>query len=227
MKAAVNNSGFVLKNSNGSIVFEVSKALRFLMEEYNTRLTLIQKIRQTQDERSWEEFVHFYKRYIYVVIRNMNVSHHDAEEIVQQVMLKVWDKLKNFQYEPQKGKFRYWLCTIARNSVIDFIRKQKSQKRRRHGLQEESDVAAKVNIPEVEVLAEREWQNYIANMALEKVRKLHNEKTVQCFLLFTEGKSISEIAVQTGLSENSVYIYKSRIQEGILKEMKQLEHDIG
>ena len=197
------------------------------MENYNTSMTLIQKIRTTQDEQSWEEFVHFYERYIYVVVRNMNISHHDTEEIVQQVMLKVWDKLKNFQYEPKKGKFRYWLCAIARNAVIDSVRKQQSQQRRRDGLHLENENNSNVNFPEVEEIAEKEWQNYIANMALERVRKLFNEKMLQCFLLFTESKSIGAIAQQLELSENSVYIYKSRVQERILKEMKQLEHDIG
>ena len=197
------------------------------MENYNTSMTLIQKISTTQDEQSWEEFVHFYERYIYVVVRNMNISHHDTEEIVQQVMLKVWDKLKNFQYEPKKGKFRYWLCAIARNAVIDSVRKQQSQQRRRDGLHLENENNSNVNFPEVEEIAEKEWQNYIANMALERVRKLFNEKMLQCFLLFTESKSIGAIAQQLELSENSVYIYKSRVQERILKEMKQLEHDIG
>jgi RNA polymerase sigma factor (sigma-70 family) len=199
------------------------------MSTMNTRLTLIQKISKAQDEKSWEEFVHYYKRYLYVVVRNMNISHHDCEEIVQSVMIKVWDKLKAFQYHPSKGKFRYWLCTIARNSVIDFIRKQQSQQRRRDGLQQKNEVnnLNNVEVPEVEEIAEREWQNYIANLALDAVRKQFNEKHIKCFLIFSEGKSVGEVAEELELSENSVYIYKSRIQEAILKEIKRLEHEIG
>jgi RNA polymerase sigma factor (sigma-70 family) len=198
-------------------------------EEMNTRQTLIQRISKAQDEESWEEFVLYYKRYLYVVVRNMNMSHHDCEEIIQAVMLKVWGKLKDFQYQPSKGKFRYWLCTIARNSVIDFIRKQQSQQRRRDGFQQESEVGnfSNVEIPEVEDIAEREWQNYIANIALEKVRKHHNEKHVECFLKFSELRSVSQVAELLGLSENSVYIYKSRIQEAILKEVKFLDDELG
>lgn len=198
-------------------------------EEMNTRQTLIQRISKDQDEESWEDFVLYYKRYLYVVVRNMNMSHHDCEEIIQAVMLKVWGKLKDFQYQPSKGKFRYWLCTIARNSVIDFIRKQQSQQRRRDGFQQESELGnfSNVEVPEVEDIAEREWQNYIANIALEKVRKHHNEKHVECFLKFSELRSVSQVAELLGLSENSVYIYKSRIQEAILKEVKFLDEELG
>lgn len=199
------------------------------MSTLNTRLTLIQKISKEQDEKLWEEFVHYYKRYLYVVIRNMNMAHHDTEEIVQTVMLKVWDKLRDFQYQPSKGKFRYWLCTIARNCVIDFVRKQQSQTRRTEGLKEkeQSNDLSNIEMPEVEEIAEREWQNYIANMALENIRPLFNEKTVSCFILFTQGKSISEISSETGLSENSVYIYKAKVQDKLLKEVKRLEYELG
>lgn len=199
------------------------------MATLNTRLTLIQRISQSQDEKSWEEFVYYYKRYLYVVVRNMNIAHHDCEEIVQTVMLKVWDKLRDFQYHPSKGKFRYWLCTIARNAVVDFIRRQQSQQRRRDGLQQEKEIdnLNNIELPAVEEIAEREWQNYIANMALEKVRETANEKHVNCFLLYSEGKSISEVSQELKLSENSVYVYKAKIQDAILKEMKRLDHDIG
>ena len=199
------------------------------MSTLNTRLTLIQKISKEQDEKLWEEFVHYYRRYLYVVVRNMNMGHHDTEEIVQSVMLKVWDKLRDFQYQPSKGKFRYWLCTIARNCVIDFIRKQQSQSRRQEGFKQKemTNDLSNIEMPHVEEIAEREWQNYIANMALENIRPSFNEKTVNCFVLFTQGKSISEISEETGLSENSVYIYKAKVQEKLLKEVKRLEYELG
>ena len=102
-------------------------------KQHMTRVTLLERVRLQHDEKSWEEFVFYYRHFIYIICRRLNMAHHDAEEIVQTVMLKVWDKLKDFQYHPSKGKFRYWLCTIARNAVVDFIRRQQSQQRRRDG----------------------------------------------------------------------------------------------
>jgi RNA polymerase sigma factor (sigma-70 family) len=198
------------------------------MATLHTRQTLIQRISQTQDEKGWEDFVHYYRRYLYVVVRNMNLAHHDCEEIVQTVMVKVWDKLKSFQYQPSKGKFRYWLCAIAKNAVIDYIRRQQSQKRRRDGLQQQKELSLKdIELPEVEELAEKEWQNYIANLALEKVKSEFNEKHVTCFLLYSEGQSIKEISQTLDLSENSVYVYKANVQTALMKEMKRLDLEIG
>ena len=51
-----------------------------------TRETLLERIRNRHDEQSWEDFVYYYKQYIYIICRRMGLNHHDAEEIVQKVM---------------------------------------------------------------------------------------------------------------------------------------------
>lgn len=47
----------------------------------------------------------------------------DAEDITQEVFLKVWKNLAN--YDSQDAKFKTWLMRIARNTVIDALRKRK------------------------------------------------------------------------------------------------------
>ena len=86
------------------------------MNNWNTRVTLLEKIRDRHDETSWEDFVYYYKQYIYVVVRGMNLNHHDAEEIVQMVLLKVWDKLPEFNYDSEKGRFRLQKKKEAKNA---------------------------------------------------------------------------------------------------------------
>jgi len=46
----------------------------------------------------------------------------DAEDIVQDVFLKAWKNLKSFN--PDTAKFKTWLMRIARNTVIDHLRKK-------------------------------------------------------------------------------------------------------
>lgn len=45
-----------------------------------------------------------------------------AEEIVQQVYLKIWDKAAN--YTPARGSVIAWMCAVARNAAIDFLRRE-------------------------------------------------------------------------------------------------------
>jgi RNA polymerase sigma-70 factor (ECF subfamily) len=47
-----------------------------------------------------------------------------APDITQEIFIKVWKNLKNF--DKNKAQFKTWLFTIARNSVTDYLRKKKS-----------------------------------------------------------------------------------------------------
>jgi len=194
-----------------------------------TRVTLIERVKDGKDEKSWEEFVTIYKQYLYTVVRNMQLSHHDTEEILQDVFVKVWDKLADFQYYPKKGRFRFWLCTIAKNTVVDYIRRQRADIERLDKIEsgERENYLSRISVPEIDSIAEKEWQNFVANLALKNVTESRGAKEVECFSLFVKGKAITEIAKILGLSENSVYIYKARVQELLRKEIKFLEEELG
>ena len=50
-------------------------------------------------------------------------STQDAEDIAQEVFVKVWRNLKKFD---QEKSFKTWIFTIAKNTSIDFLRKKKA-----------------------------------------------------------------------------------------------------
>ena len=93
---------------------------------WQTSETLLERVKNPDDEKSWEDFVYYYRPFIYSAIRGMNIAHHDAEEICQSVLLKAWKKLPEFEYNRGKGRFRGWLCHVTGNSVRDSIRKRKT-----------------------------------------------------------------------------------------------------
>ncbi|MCM8536777.1 MAG: RNA polymerase sigma factor [Lentisphaeraceae bacterium] len=199
------------------------------MNKWNTRVTLLEKIRDQHDETSWEDFVYYYKQYIYVVVRSMNLNHHDAEEIVQIVLLKVWDKLPEFQYDSEKGRFRGWLCRVTGNIVKNFLRSRKSQINRVEKMQkqDEENYLNNVSLPEIEKISSREWENYIANMAWNNIEKDFTENVKECFLLMADDLPVAEIAEKFGISESSVYVYKKRVQDRLFAEINRLENDLG
>lgn len=198
------------------------------MTEWNTRQTLLEKIRDKHDETSWEDFVYYYKNYIYVVVRSMNLNHHDAEEIVQLVLVKVWDKLPDFQYDSEKGRFRGWLCRVTGNLVKNYLRSRKSQTSRVEKMKEQSpDYLDGIAIPEIEVIADREWENYIANMAWNNIENSFSENVKECFLLMSDGIAVADIAQKMEISESSVYVYKKRVTDRLFVEINRLERDLG
>ena len=127
-------------------------------DQYKTRQTLIQRMQETQDEQSWEEFLQAYQPYIQAIVRNMKISEHDADDIVQQVMLKVWKNIATIENDPNK-RFRSWLSTVTANCVKDFVRKRKLDAARLEKAAQDSTLAYldAIRLPDIEDIAERRW----------------------------------------------------------------------
>ena len=158
----------------------------------------------------------------------MNLNHHDAEEIVQLVLVKVWDKLPDFQYDSEKGRFRGWLCRVTGNLVKNYLRSRKSQTSRVEKMKEQiPDYLDGIAIPEIEVIADREWENYIANMAWNNIENSFSENVKECFLLMSDGIAVADIAQKMEISESSVYVYKKRVTDRLFVEINRLERDLG
>jgi RNA polymerase sigma factor (sigma-70 family) len=199
------------------------------MDHFNTRQTLIAKIRNQHDDHSWEDFVSFYERYIFVVISKMGVSHSDCEDLVQKVLLALWEKLPEFDYSPDKCKFRTWMNSIIRNVVVGFFRKSKRQRNdiARASLQQINDNPDEFDIPEIYDVAEVEWKVHISNLAWENVKDEFTGKAGDCFMLFTEGKLIEAICEELDIKKNTAYVFRSRVQEKLHKEIRRLDAELS
>ena len=64
-----------------------------------------------------------YSEPLYWKIRRIVLNHDDANDVMQNVFIKAWTNLDEFQ---SKSKFSTWLYRIAINESLDFVRKQKT-----------------------------------------------------------------------------------------------------
>lgn len=192
-----------------------------------TRETLLRKIKDQHDEQSWGDFVHYYQSFIYNIIRKMNVSHHDAEDLVQQVIFKAWTKLPTFDYDPDRGNFRGWLCRVTTNEVKMFFRKNKSVIT---GLLETLQTLAfhedMISDPKIKSVIENEWKNHVAKLAWESVEKKFNDKAKACYKMLADEKPVREISSELEIAESSVYVYKMRIQKILDAEISHLNNEL-
>lgn len=62
-----------------------------------------------------------YQKPLYFYIRRMVIDHDDANDLVQDVFLKVWEKIDQFRGE---SLLSTWMYTIATRHCIDFLRKK-------------------------------------------------------------------------------------------------------
>ena len=197
-------------------------------ENYHTRETLLEKIKNQHDDKSWEEFVFYYKHFIYIICRRMNLTHHDAEEVVQKVLVKVWNTLPGFEYDKRR-RFRGWLCQVTGNCVKDFYRYQKRQatKIENASNDESYNPMDKVSMPDISDIAEKEWETYIANMALNNIRPKFSEKVIEIFLKLSEGSTPKDISAEMDIPANTVSVYKKRITAKLCEEIRRLNFELG
>lgn len=74
-------------------------------------------------KKSFSDIVSQYSEPLYWKIRHIVLNHDDANDILQNVFIKAWINIDDFQ---NRAKISTWLYRIAINESLDFIRKQKS-----------------------------------------------------------------------------------------------------
>ena len=197
-------------------------------DAWMTRETLLNRVRRQHDEEAWKEFVYYYRGFVYIIASRMGLSHHDAEEVVQNVMLKLWKKLPEFQYDSCKGRFRGWLCTVTANKV-KLLRQHKSRGIEQLTSDEKEELTRylrEIHATPSPELAEREWATYVITMAWNRVRKEFGENERMAFEMLSKGAGVEEISQKLGIATSSVYVYKKRVTDRLKQEVARLNREL-
>ena len=78
------------------------------------------------DEAAWEDLVRVHTRRVYAIAYRFTGSDHQAQDLTQEVFLRVFRSLK--QFRAGEGSFAVWLGRLTRNLLIDHYRKSKSDR---------------------------------------------------------------------------------------------------
>jgi RNA polymerase sigma-70 factor (ECF subfamily) len=78
------------------------------------------------DAAAWEEIVQRYHRRIYNICYRFAGSGDDAQDLTQEVFIKMYRTLKS--YDTERGSFMTWVTTITRNLLVDHFRKSKQDR---------------------------------------------------------------------------------------------------
>ncbi len=184
-----------------------------------TQVTLLDRLRDGTDALVWDEFFQRYWRLIFHFARQRGCAEHSAEEIVQEVMLTVFEQREVFCYDPSRGRFRDWLLTLVRNQVAEYRRRPSQRVRGQGGdTQVELSLAASDDELPDEVL-EAAFEEAVLLMLLDRVRQEVNPRTYQAFELFTLHElPAAEVARMTSLTRNAVY----QARKNIVRRLEEL-----
>jgi len=192
-----------------------------------TKVTLLHRLRDGTDSLAWQEFSHRYWRLIFAIAKRRGCSDHTAEEIVQDVMLEVFQERNVFTYDPSRGRFRDWLGMVVRNVVARHRRRPAQRIRGRGGDSVDDFPEHESTDGQPDVLWEDAYEQAMLTALLDVVRCEVNPQTYQAFeLVAIRGLSGEKTAKITGLSRNAVYLSRKRVFER-LRELGALYRNKG
>ena len=183
-------------------------------DEFLTRKTLLLRACNPDDEEAWADFVSYYEAFIEMVLNRFLFDKSDLQDLKQDILLKLWEKLKS--YDQNKSKFRTWLSTVIKNTVINHIKKKNKNS---DFLIPEAEELFASSPTELENLIQNEWETYASNLALERIKPLFSENAVEIFMLSLENLSVNQVAEKLEIAPDSVYKMKSRFIKRLQKEI--------
>ncbi|MAI20623.1 MAG: RNA polymerase subunit sigma-70 [Kiritimatiellaceae bacterium] len=194
-----------------------------------TRVTLLQRLQSGKDQSAWLEFESTYRAFIFSLILRMGIPQEDAEDISQTVLTKVWQKIEDFEYNRNRGKFHNWLAAMTRNTVKDFFRTKKNFITGRDAVeyQESYDTIEQQILPDIEKLAREEWVLHITNLAWNNIKNDLHENKRAVFKLVSSETPNPQIAQQIGISEASVRVYKAEVFQKMRAEIDRLNNELS
>jgi RNA polymerase sigma-70 factor (ECF subfamily) len=190
-----------------------------------TRVTLLTQLRQDpSDQAGWEEFVERYGRHIYRWCRRWKLQDADAEDVTQDILAKLSQKLRAFSYDPSRS-FRGWLKTVAHHAWRDFEDGRRRRTRAAAGDSEARELMLTLEAREdlVQKLEEA-FDLELLEAAKVRVRLRVAPHTWEAFhLTALEGLPPPQVAARLRLQVAMVYVARSKVQKMLREEIGKLE----
>lgn len=180
---------------------------------------LVRRI-QAGDEIAFREIVERYQAKVFSIIYGILRNHNDAEDIAQQVFAKIYFSIKNFDF---RSSLLTWIYKITVNECYDYLRKKRVRKLVYESDFSEDDALRMENSeqgmdrgPAVDASLEKR------DLVMKLLSKVNDDDRTLLLLKEVEGHSVEELAVMTGLNENTIKVKLFRTRQKLLKAAQRL-----
>jgi RNA polymerase sigma-70 factor (ECF subfamily) len=176
--------------------------------DQQSEIELLRRVGQG-DRKSFEDLYDRFSGVLFSTALQILNDHREAEDVVQEVFVQIWDKAK--LYDAARGKPLTWAMTLTRNKAIDRLRSAQRRYRLQDQVEKETkvtnQVALKDSSEEVEILEK-------SRLIRAAVMELSKEQREAIELAFFSGLTQNEIAQELNQPLGTV---KARIRRGMLR----------
>ncbi len=189
-----------------------------------TRHSLLVRLYDPQDEQAWTEFLEIYEPLIYRLARRRGFQDADADDLSQEIFRSVAAAVERWRLNPDRGSFRAWLFLIARNAMINALKKKQRRPQATGDTQFRLLLESQPAPDDAAAMVESEYERDLFHWAAEQIRGEFRPSTWQAFWLTgVEGQTPQAAAKSVGLSVGAVYIARSRVMARLKEKIEQVE----
>src|ERR1700723_930485 len=181
--------------------------------------SLVRRV-QARDEIAFREIVERYQDKVFSIIYGILRNHNDAEDIAQQVFTKTYFSISSFD---SRSSLITWIYRITVNECYDYLRKRRARR-----VVYESDFSAeearRAETAEsvVDPAARVDRQLLERDLVVKLLSKVPEQARTLMLLREVEGHSLEELAVMTGLNQNTIKVMLFRTRQKLLQAARRL-----
>ncbi|MEM7313227.1 MAG: sigma-70 family RNA polymerase sigma factor [Planctomycetota bacterium] len=184
-----------------------------------TSISLLQRLRQSDENAAWERFVKIYSPLIFHWGKRNGLTATDSADLVQDVMAFLVTRLPEFEYDSNQ-RFRGWLRTVVVNKARD--------RHRRNGVRpksaDHSDQFEHISVEsDADLFEEEQYRKFVVQRAKQLIESDFDPISWQaCWMAVTDGRSAGEVGRELGMTANAVRVSKSRVLRRLREELDGL-----
>ncbi len=169
-------------------------------------------------EKVKDVVVRRYRQPVYDYFRRQGLGHEDAEDLVQEVFVRVCHPGFLDRVDPRKGRFRALLLTVTRHVLSSFHRREyaAARDRRREVSLDDCEIPSTI---ESDAEFDRAWVRHLMAQAFESMGE---EPATAALRLQMRGMSYQEIGRAMARSETEVTNYIHRGKKRLRQEIEKL-----
>lgn len=190
----------------------------------STRVTLLHRLKQNPaDQISWAEFVQHYGPAIRGWLIHWGLQEADAQDVTQNVLLRLTAKLPQFEYDPSRS-FRAWLKTLTHHAWHDFVTESGYRNRGSGDASVPDQLQSVAAREDLAARIEAEFDKELLEAALVRARERVAATTWQAFKLSAlDGMPPQKVADKLAVRVSQVYLARHRVQKLVQEEIRVLE----
>jgi RNA polymerase sigma-70 factor (ECF subfamily) len=185
--------------------------------------SLIEAAKDWSNDAGWTEF---YTKYAPAIRRHSGasgLSAAEAEDVVQETMLKVTRYLPRFEYDRTICRFRTWLNQIVNQRIFETIRRRKRGLFSETSLDEMRETVHAAEVTAGDPVAQAEVERRLVEACLARVRTRVKPRHWQVFEAHAlHGLSAEETAVLHHTTAANVWVIRHRLLKALRTEWRHL-----